>query len=223
MPDGVKARRPYDSSRRREQARDTQLRILRAAHDLFIEKGYGRTTIADIATAAEVSPESVYGAFKNKATVLHRVWDITIGGDDAEVAFHDRPEIKAIRAEPDLAKRFAMHARMFTSVARRITPFLMAVHGAQGSEPVAAEMLAEIGRQRYEGMRVMARDAAATGQLAVSEAECRDLIWATTDGMMWHRLVIERGWTDDQYADYLAQMWIAALVAPGGKPRRRSR
>ena len=142
-----------------------------------------------------MSPETVYAAFRNKATILHRVWDITIGGDDEAVPFHERPEIKAIRAEPDLAKRFAMHAAMFTAVARRITPFLLALHGAAGSEPAAAEMLAEIGRQRYEGMGVMARDAAATGQLAVSEQECRDLIWASTDGMLWHRLVVERGWS----------------------------
>lgn len=220
MVDDVKARRPYDSSRRREQARDTQLRILRAAGDLFVQKGYGRTTIADVAKAAEVSVESVYAGFKNKVTLLHRVWDVTIGGDDDEVVFHERPEIKAIRAEPDLAKRFAMHARMFTAVARRITPFLLALHGAAGSEQAAEQMLAEIGRQRYEGMRVMAHDAAVTGQLAVSEQECHDFVWATTDGMLWHKLVVERGWTDEQYADWMGRMWVATLVT---KPRGRRR
>ncbi len=218
MPEQVK--RSYDSSRRQEQARLTQRRVLHAAHELFIANGYGRTTIADIAKAAEVSPETVYSAFRNKVTILHRVWDVTIGGDDKAIPFHERPEIQAIRAEPDLAKRFAMHAAMFTAVARRITPFLLALHGAAGSEPAAAEMLAEIGRQRYEGMGVMARDAAATGQLAVPEQECRDLIWASTDGMLWHRLVVERGWPDERYTEYLATMWNAALVA---RPRKRSR
>lgn len=219
MADGVKPR-AYDSARRQEQARDTRLRVLYAARDLFIEKGYGRTTIADIARSGGVSPETVYGAFKTKLTVLRRVWDVTIGGDDQEVAFHDRPEIRAIRAEPDLAKRFVLHARMFTVVARRITPFLLAVQGAAGSEPAAAEMLAEIGRQRYEGMGVMARDAVATGQLAVSEQECRDVIWSMTDGMLWHQLVTERGWTDEQYTDYLATMWVAVLVTdPRSRPR----
>ena len=46
----------------------------------------------------------------DKATLLHRVWDVTIGGDDEEVVFHERPEIQAMRAEPDLTKRFMMHA-----------------------------------------------------------------------------------------------------------------
>jgi AcrR family transcriptional regulator len=211
-------KRSYDSSRRQEQARQTRQRVLQVAHDLFVEQGYGRTTIADIARAAGVSAETIYATFKNKATLLHRVWDVTIGGDDEEVVFHERPEIQAIRAEPDLARRFMMHARMSTATARRMTPFANAVHASSGAEESAAAMLAEMDRQRYEGIGVMAAEAAATGQLAVSEQECRDLVWATTDGLLWHRLVQVRGWTDEQYADWLGRMWVATLVEPGPRP-----
>jgi AcrR family transcriptional regulator len=207
-------KRTYDSSRRKEQARQTRRAILRVAHDLFVEQGYGRTTIADIARGAGVSAETIYATFKNKATVLHHVWDVTIGGDDEEVAFHERPEIMAIRAEPDLARRFMMHARMSTATARRMTPFRLAVQAAAGSEPSAAEMLAEMDRQRYAGMGVMAAEAAKTGQLAVSEQECRDVVWAMTDGMLWHQFVTLRGWSDERYADWLGRTWVATLVRP---------
>jgi AcrR family transcriptional regulator len=208
-------KRQYDSSRRKEQAQQTQRAVLKAAHDLFVERGYGRTTIADIARTAGVSAETIYAGFKNKATLLHRVWDVTIGGDDEEVVFHERPEIMAIRAEADLAARFMMHARMATATARRITPLIQAVRGAAGTEPSAAEMLAEMGRQRSMGMGVMAAEAAATGQLAVSEEECRDVVWAMTDGTLWHELVVEQGWTDERFADWLGRVWVAALVKPG--------
>ena len=77
-------------------------------------------------------------------------------------------------------------------------------------------MVEEIGRQRLAGMSVMAREAAATGQLAVTEEECRDLIWATTDGMLWQRLVRERGWTDEEFAGWLGETWVRGLVLPGG-------
>lgn len=206
------APRRYDASGRRARARASQREILGAARELFVQHGYGRTTIADIARAAGVSPETVYGAFKNKATLLHRVWDITIGGDDQDVIFHERPEVKALRAEPDLRRRLVAHAAFSTSTARRITPFLIALQGAAASEPAAAQMLAEIARQRYEGIGVMAREAAATGQLGVSEQECRDVVWAMTDGMLWHRLVQERGWTDEQFADWLSRIWASALL-----------
>jgi hypothetical protein len=48
--------------------------------------------------------------------------------------------------------------------------------------------------------------------LAVSEEECRDLLAATTDGALWHRLVEELGWSDDRFAHLLGTMWVAALV-----------
>lgn len=205
-------KRRYDSSRRQEQARETERQVLAAAHDLFVAQGYGRTTIADIARAAGVSPETIYARFKNKPTVLHRVWDVTVGGDDEEVVFHERPEVRAIRAEPDLAKRLMMHARMSAATARRIGPFLRALQGAASSDQRVADMLAEMDRQRLAGMSVMAAEAAATGQLAVTEEECRDFMWSLTDGYLWARLVDERGWSDEQFAEHLGQMWVAVLV-----------
>lgn len=207
-------RRAYDSSRRKAQANETRSAIVRAARDLFIEKGYGRTTIADIGAAAGVSVETIYSAFGNKATLLHRAWDITIGGDDEEVVFHERPEVMAIRNEPDLAKRLMLHAELSTQTAQRIAPFQVMVQSAAGADPAAAAMLEEMGRQRVGGMTVMAAEAAKTGQLAVSEEECRDVIWSMTDGVLWHRLVNERGWSNERFAEWLGQMWIRMLVKP---------
>ncbi|MCU1588901.1 MAG: regulatory protein TetR [Frankiales bacterium] len=207
-------KRGYDGSGRQARAQETRRAVLRAAHELFVARGYGRTTIADVARAADVSVETVYGAFRNKATLLHRVWDVTIGGDDADVVYHERPEIRAMRDEPDLARRLAMQARVFTGTARRVVPFLLALQGAAASEPTAAMLLEEIGGQRLRGIGVMAAEAAKTGQLAVSEDECRDVIWAFTDGMLWHRLVQQRGWTDEAFAVWLEQMWVAVLVRP---------
>src|SRR6476661_3395372 len=116
-------RRSYDSSRRQAQAEETRSAIVRTARDLFLEQGYGRTTIADIARAAGVSVETIYGSFGNKAALLHKAWDITVGGDDEDIVFHERPEVMAIRSEPDLAKRFMLHAAFSTRTAQRIAPF----------------------------------------------------------------------------------------------------
>ena len=74
-------------------------------------------------------------------------------------------------------------------------------------------MLEEMDRQRLAGIAVMAAEAAATGQLAVSEEECRDVIWSMTDGMLWHRLVAQRGWWNERFAEWLGRMWVDLLVA----------
>jgi len=205
-------RKPYDSSRRRAQAEETRRLIVRAARDLFVEHGYGHTTIADIAGAAGVSVETIYAAFGNKGTLLHKAWDITIGGDEQDIVFHQRPEVMAIRSEADLAKRFRLHAAWSTRTAQRIAPFQLMVQSAAGADPAAAAMLEEMGRQRLAGMTVMASEAATTGQLAVSEDECRDVIWSMTDGTLWHRLVNERGWTNERYVSWLGTIWVTMLV-----------
>jgi AcrR family transcriptional regulator len=212
MSEPVKRR--YNSARRKAQAQTSQLAVLEAARTLFIERGYGRTTIAEIARAAGVAPETIYAGIGNKPTLLRRVWDITIGGDDEDIPFHDRPEIRAIRTEPDVGKRFQMHAAMYARTARRVAPFMVALAGAAAADESAAELLDEVGQQRLMGMSIMARDAAATGQLAVTEAQCRDVVWAMTDGTLWHRLVEQRGWSDDRFASWLASAWISTLVNP---------
>jgi AcrR family transcriptional regulator len=208
-------RRAYNSSRRQAQAEQTRAAVVRAARDLFLAQGYGRTTIAEIARAADVSAETVYGSFGNKAALLRRAWDITVGGDEEDVVFHERPEVMAVRSEPDLATRLMLHATLSTRTAERIAPFQLMVQSAAGSDPAAAAMLEEMGRQRLAGMTVMAAEAARTGQLAVSEEECRDLIWSMTDGVLWHRLVNERGWTSERFANWLGRMWVHLLVDSG--------
>jgi AcrR family transcriptional regulator len=205
-------RRAYDSSRRRAQADETRRLVVRAARDLFVERGYGHTKIADIAATAGVSVETIYASVGTKADLLHRAWDITVGGDEQDIVFHERPEAVAIRNEPDLARRLVLHAAFSTQTAQRIAPFQLMVMAAAGADPAAAAMLDEMGRQRLVGIGVMAAEAAATGQLAVSEEECRDVIWSMTDGMLWHRLVNERGWSNERFADWLGQVWVERLV-----------
>jgi len=209
---GPVKRRTYDASRRQAQAQQTRSAIVGSARDLFIANGYGRTTVADIARAAGVSVETIYAAFGNKATLLHKAWDITVGGDEEEIVFHERPEVMAIRNEPDLTKRLMLHAAFSTQTAQRIAPFQLMVQSAAGADPAAAAMLAEMGRQRLAGMTVMAAEVAKTGQLAVPEEECRDILWSMTDGTLWQRLVNERHWTNDRFAHWLGRTWVHQLV-----------
>ena len=205
-------KRQYDSTRRQEQAAETRQRIIQAAHDLFVGMGYGSTTIADIARAAGVAVETVYAAFRNKHTLLRQVWYVSFRGDEEDVRLWDRPEIRTVIAEPDLARRFNAHAVVLTAVFRRITPLLLMLRGAVDSQPAAAAMLAEFDERRLDAAGKYARAAAATGQLAVSEDECREVLWATLDGALWHRLVAERGWSDERFAAWLGQLWTSALV-----------
>ena len=205
MTDTVKRR--YDTSRRDVQARENRERIIRAAHDLFVADGYGRTTIADVAREAGVSAETVYKAFGNKPALLRAAWFLMFRGDESEMTLYERPEMQAILAITDLGERIDAHARFVTTNNRRSAPLLRAIEGAASSESGAAEMLHEWQTRRIDVATKYARAAAETGQLAISEDECRDILYATMDSALWQRLVAECGWTDERYATWLATHW----------------
>ena len=216
-------KRPYRSTRRDEQARETRLRIIRAARELFVAKGYGRTTLAEIAQEAGVAVETLYAAFGNKATLLRGTWDVDFRGDEEDIPLFDRAEMQAILDEPDLATRIRRHAAFVTATNRRTGPLTVTLEGAAASEPAAAEMLVEFGARRLDRATRYAKAAAATGRLAVSETECRDVLFAMMDGTLWRRLVIERGWSDSRYADWLGAVWIAMLVTSTDAARGSAR
>jgi hypothetical protein len=140
------------------------------------------------------------------------VWYATFRGDEEAIRLLHRPEIRAVLAEPDLATRLRTQAVVYLPVFRRITPLLRALQGAATSEPEAAEMLAEFDERRLDAAGHYARAAVATGQLAVSEEECRDVLAATLDGALWHRLVEEGGWSEDRFAQLLGTIWVATLA-----------
>jgi len=209
---GKSVKRSYDASRRQARAQETRQRIIDVAHDLFIAQGYGRTTIADIARGADVSVETIYSGFGNKAALLRKVWFARFRGDEQDVRLLHRPEIQEMLAEPDLVLRLRRHADVYTPVFRRIVPLHRALEAAAASETSAADMVAEFDAGRLDASTQYAKAAKKTGQLAVSTAECRDVFNATLDGSLWHRMVDERGWSDQRFGSFLGDLWVSMLT-----------
>src|SRR5690349_10608549 len=96
--------RPYDASRRRAQARETQAHIAEAARLLFIERGYHATSIRDIADRAGVAVQTIYNAFDGKPAILSRVADMAVVGDDEPIPLQDREELRELMAATDPAE-----------------------------------------------------------------------------------------------------------------------
>src|SRR5579863_8453646 len=68
---------------RRERARRTRQRMIRAAQELLVERGYAGTTMADIAARADVAVQTLYFSFHTKPELLNACFEAAVFGDDS--------------------------------------------------------------------------------------------------------------------------------------------
>jgi len=207
-------KKPYDNTRRQAQVRATRLRIIEAAKALFIEHGYPATTLEAIAAAADTSLPTLYRLFSKRA-LLRAVLDVSFGGDDQPVAFGDRPEIQAARAEPDPVALVRAFARIGRDFMERSSAIMHVLATAAQVDPDAGQLMEEIRRQRHAGQSRI------VGALSALEALDPDLEFSNAVDMTYlslspdvHRiLTVERGWTADEYEQWLIRS-LGLLLRP---------
>jgi AcrR family transcriptional regulator len=206
-------KRPYDNSRRQAQARATRQTVIEAAKRLFTEYGYPATTIEAVADAAGVPLPTVYRLFGSKRALLAAVLDTSFGGDDQPIAFADRPAVRAARAEPDPAKMVTAFARIMREFMDRSSAIQHVLATAAQVDPDAAELLAEIRRQRHTGQSRIVAALQARGALdpSLDTAEAADIVYALLSPEVHRILTVERGWPADRYERWIARS-LAALV-----------
>ena len=192
-------RRAYRSPRRAEQARATRRAIREAATRLFLEHGYAATRITQIASAAEVAPETVYATFKNKRALLKEAIDVAIAGDDEPVPVADRPWLDDVRAEPDPRRRTRMLSDDGFTRAARVAPILEVLRSAAASDPDLARMWDEMQQARLEQLRLYAELARDRDPDSAYDDEQIDIVWALGGPELYTALVDERGWSVEQY------------------------
>jgi len=198
-------KRPYDNTRRQAQVRATRLQIIEAAKALFIEHGYPATTLEAIAAAADTSLPTLYRLFPSKRALLKTVLDVSFGGDDQPIAFGDRSDVQAARAESDPAALVRAFARIGRDFMERSSAILHVLATAADVDPGAARLMQEIRRQRYAGQ---SRIVAALSALDALDPEldysgAADIAYAALSPDVHRILTTERNWTAAQYEQWL--------------------
>jgi AcrR family transcriptional regulator len=210
----VKAPRPYDSSLRKEQARQTQARILDAADLLFSERGYATSTMEAIALGAGVAVDTVYAAFGTKRGVLSRLMDIRVGGDDQPVDLLDRSGPQAVRREPNQRRQLEGFAKDVTAILERVRPVDDIMRGAAAVDSEVAALRARLQEQRFQNMLKFVSWVKANGPLrgGMSEAAGAAIVWTLTSPETHRLLRVDRAWTAQRYADWLAETLTLTLL-----------
>ncbi len=176
-------------------------------------------TIEAIAKRAQVSVPTVYAVLKSKTGILTALLDQSMFGPDYDDI------IRYARSTTDPETRL----RRAAAVARQIRSAQSAAFELMRGAGVVAPELAKLEQQR-ERLRYDREERVITflresGKLrtGLSHQGARDIFWMLTGGDVYRMLVQERGWSPQQYQDWLADTLVKLLLAPDaqGSPRRR--
>ena len=209
----TKVKRPYDASRRREQARARRLAVVLAARDLFEQHGFRPTTIAAIASRAGVSAESVYKGFGTKAALAKAVFDLVIAGDDEPVPVAERPATQAIRDEPDVRRKIAMFAEGLAHRQARSAKVQILIRDGRHVDDSLAPIWAKLTDEGLTGMTLLGRHLLQTGQLrdGIELDEVRDVLWNYLAIDTYERLVLTQHWPPERYSHWLTHAITSAI------------
>src|SRR5689334_16335336 len=114
-----RVKRRYDSTTRRAAAEQTRLSILESARRLFLQKGYAATTMPGIALAADVALDTVYATVGTKAELFRSLVEMSLSGREQAVPGDEREYVRAIREEPDAARKLQIYANALAEIQPR--------------------------------------------------------------------------------------------------------
>jgi AcrR family transcriptional regulator len=217
----VKDKRRYTSTVREEQAARTRMRILDAASELFLERGYALTTMKDIAARADVARDTVHAIFGNKAQVLTALIDLRLVPDGTVTNVTQRPDAQAIKNEVDQRKQVELFAKFIAGISTELRPIAEILRTASAVEPEMAKVFEEMNRFRMNNMQTYAKWIAARGPLRVSTRRAGEIIWALASPDVARMLCNDIGWTESQNARWLADTLIRTLLPGEDQQDRR--
>ena len=208
------ARSPYRSQLRAQQAAATRQLILDTATRLFLERGYGATSIDLIAETAGVSRSTVFSAAGGKAWLLKTSYDRAIVGDDEPVPLLERPQVRAMFAMTDPHRIVEAYAGVLSDAVRRVSPLYDVVRSASGLDAEVQQLWTDISTQRLTGAKAVAALLKKRGGLrnGLTVDVARDIIWVYNDPGLHFGLVHQRGWSDRRYRTWLFETFSQQLL-----------
>lgn len=182
--------------------------VVAAARELFLDRGYGATTVEAICEAADVPTATVYRLFSSKVGILKVLLDVTIVGDDDDVPLAARPEVRALLRADDPRSQLAGLVAVASGVNAKVAPLYRVLVGAAGNDPEAHALLDEVTAQRRRGQRMIARSLARGGALraGLRERDAADIVHGLASPELYRLLVIERGWSTARYERWLTDV-----------------
>jgi AcrR family transcriptional regulator len=208
----VKPRR----TRRTERAEATRRRVVEAASRLFVERGYRATTIESVADAADVSVETIYKRFGNKAGLLKAAREAAVAGAPEPPAFFTFPSVpidEAISAARGQEARLRTLAELSSRRLERLAPFHRMLRNAGTGDPELAEFVANDHAMRRDSQRANIQFIAEDKPFRLGVDEAADMYSALANPDVFLLMIDQFGWTAEDYRAWLADSVARLLLA----------
>jgi AcrR family transcriptional regulator len=189
------------------QAAQTRRDIILAATQLFTERGYARTSVADIAAKAGVSVQTIYTSVGPKAQLITAMLD----------------EIDTIAGIPELARQAARatdpqeiigyQARITRQLNERCRDILAGVRSASAVDADLAAAYAAGNARHVAGVRATINRLAAIGALKTDLDQAVATVSVLTSIEVYTQLVSDHGFSYDACESWVRQTLERLLLA----------
>jgi len=193
-------------SYRELQARATRERIAQAARALFRERGYVATTIESIARSAGVAVPTIYSAFGSKKAILEEIRRLWI--EESEV----RELLGEALKEPDLRRRLDLAARWHRRQMVGGHDVIKIYQEAARIDATISKLWTAILQSREREIRKFIEAMADGLKPNLNVKTATDIFVALERQEIYEELVLDRGWSPDEYQRLLGHCLRQGLL-----------
>lgn len=188
-------------------------KMLAAARELFITRGYTATTMKAIADRAGMAVQTLYFTFATKRAILSELLDVEIAGDTEPVATMDRPWfVEALAAAP--AEQIRRQVAAAAQIYARVAPLLEVIRSAAATDTELAELWQTNLAQRHAVQRRLAEALAGKTSLraGITASRAADIALAVLAPESYRLLVDHCGWSAVEWESWAADTLTLQLL-----------
>ena len=190
------------------RSRRTVEALLTATRAIIENDGFESLTMAAVAERAGVTRRAVYLHFAGRAELLAELLRHLGQAEELGVS------LQRVWDSPDSLAALNEWARHLARAHPRIMPIARAVDQVRRVDPDAAAMRAEIMRRWRLGCRRLMTWLDDEGHLAApwTVDSASDMLWALMSWDVLEGLLVESGWSRDQYAEHMALLFRSTFT-----------
>lgn len=187
----------------------THTALLAAARAILEDGGFPQLTMASVAERAGVTRRTVYLHFASRSDLVGALFDYVAETERLQES------LERVRSAPDGVAALDAWARHEATYHARILGVARALEQVGREDPDAASWRERIAQHQLSDCRLLAQRLADEQRLAVgwSVESATDMLWALISTEMLERLLADRRWPAESYADRFSALLRRTFVA----------